>query len=46
MKFPKNFIDTHKAEGHIIDRSNFREFVKNKNDTKTRRKNKKQNCKN
>jgi uncharacterized protein len=27
-KFPQNFIDTYKAEGHVIDRINFREFVK------------------
>jgi len=28
MKFPKNFIETYKAKGHVIDRKNFREFVK------------------
>jgi uncharacterized protein len=28
MKFPQSFIDTYNAEGHIIDRKNFREFVK------------------
>jgi hypothetical protein len=27
-RFPQNFIDTYKAEGHVIDRNNFREFVK------------------
>lgn len=27
-KFPQKFIDTYKAKGIIIDRSNFREFVK------------------
>ena len=27
-KFPQNFIETYKAEGHVIDRNNFREFVK------------------
>ncbi len=27
-KLPQSFIDTYKAEGHIIDRSNFREFVR------------------
>ena len=27
-RFPKNFIKTYKAKGHIIDRNNFREFVK------------------
>jgi uncharacterized protein len=28
VKFPQNFIDTYKAKGILIDRSNFREFVK------------------
>ncbi|MBL0293395.1 MAG: ATP-binding protein [Saprospiraceae bacterium] len=28
VKFPQNFIDTYKAEGHVIDRNNFRDFVK------------------
>ena len=27
-KLPQSFIDAYKAEGHIIDRSNFREFVR------------------
>ena len=27
VKFPQNFIDTYKAKGILIDRSNFREFV-------------------
>lgn len=27
-KFPQNFIETYKAEGIVIDRNNFREFVK------------------
>lgn len=27
VKFPKNFIDTYKAKGMLIDRNNFREFV-------------------
>lgn len=27
-KFPQNFLETYKAEGHVIDRNNFREFVK------------------
>jgi len=27
-RFPQNFMDTYKAEGHVIDRKNFREFVK------------------
>lgn len=27
-KFPQNFIKTYKAKGHIINRNNFREFVK------------------
>lgn len=27
-KFPQNFINTYKAEGHLIDRANFRAFVK------------------
>lgn len=27
-KFPQKFIDTYKAEGHVIDRNNFRTFVK------------------
>lgn len=27
-RFPQNFIKTYKAKGHIIDRNNFREFVK------------------
>lgn len=27
-KFPQNFMDTYKAEGHVIDRNNFREFVR------------------
>jgi predicted AAA+ superfamily ATPase len=27
-RFPQNFIETYKAEGHVIDRNNFREFVK------------------
>jgi predicted AAA+ superfamily ATPase len=27
-KLPQNFIDAYKAEGQIIDRSNFREFVR------------------
>jgi len=27
-RFPQNFIETYKAEGHVIDRDNFREFVK------------------
>lgn len=27
-KFPKSFIKTYKAEGHVIDKKNFREFVK------------------
>ena len=27
-KFPQNFIETYKAEGLVIDRDNFREFVK------------------
>jgi len=27
-KFPQNFMKTYKAEGHVIDRSNFRDFVK------------------
>ena len=26
-KFPQNFMETYKAEGHVIDRNNFREFV-------------------
>jgi len=28
MKFPQNFMGAYKAEGHVIDRNNFREFVK------------------
>ncbi|MCC5932488.1 MAG: DUF4143 domain-containing protein [Cyclobacteriaceae bacterium] len=28
VKFPQNFIDTYKAKGILIDRRNFREFVK------------------
>ncbi|TVQ67817.1 MAG: ATP-binding protein [Balneolaceae bacterium] len=28
VKFPQKFIDTYKAKGILIDRSNFREFVK------------------
>lgn len=27
-RFPQSFIETYKAEGHVIDRNNFREFVK------------------
>lgn len=27
-KFPQNFTETYKAEGYVIDRNNFREFVK------------------
>ncbi|WP_152541945.1 DUF4143 domain-containing protein, partial [Saccharicrinis fermentans] len=27
-RFPQNFIATYEAEGHVIDRNNFREFVK------------------
>lgn len=27
-RFPKNFIEAYKAKGHVIDRKNFREFVK------------------
>jgi len=27
-KFPQNFIETYKAQGLVIDRNNFREFVK------------------
>ncbi|MCF8379916.1 MAG: DUF4143 domain-containing protein [Bacteroidales bacterium] len=27
-RFPQNFIKTYKAEGHVVDRNNFREFVK------------------
>ncbi len=27
-KFPQNFMETYKAEGYVIDRNNFREFVK------------------
>ena len=27
-KFPQNFMETYNAEGHIIDRNNFREFIK------------------
>jgi predicted AAA+ superfamily ATPase len=27
-KLPQSFIETYKAEGHVIDRKNFREFVK------------------
>jgi len=27
-KFPQNFIDTYKAEGVLVDRKNFRKFVK------------------
>ena len=27
-KFPQNFIDTYKAEGVVVDRKNFRKFVK------------------
>ena len=27
-KFPQNFIETYKADGRVIDRNNFREFVK------------------
>ncbi|MGB0881109.1 MAG: ATP-binding protein [Polaribacter sp.] len=27
-RFPQNFIKTYKAEGHVIDRNNFRKFVK------------------
>jgi predicted AAA+ superfamily ATPase len=27
-KFPQKFIDTYQAEGYVIDRSNFREFIK------------------
>lgn len=27
-KFPQNFMETYKAEGFVIDRNNFREFVK------------------
>lgn len=27
-KFPQSFIETYKAKGHVIDRNNFREFVK------------------
>ena len=27
-RFPQNFLETYKAEGRIIDRNNFREFVK------------------
>lgn len=28
VKFSQNFMDTYKAEGYVIDRNNFREFVK------------------
>ena len=28
IRFPKNFIETYSAEGQVIDRNNFREFVK------------------
>ena len=28
IKFPKSFIETYKAEGLVIDRNNFRKFVK------------------
>lgn len=27
-KFPQNLIETYKADSHVIDRNNFREFVK------------------
>lgn len=27
-KFPQNFMETYKAQGYVIDRNNFREFVK------------------
>lgn len=27
-KFPQNFMETYKAKGHVIDRNNFRVFVK------------------
>ncbi len=27
-KFPQSFLETYKAEGYVIDRKNFREFVK------------------
>jgi len=27
-KFPQNFMEAYKAEGYVIDRNNFREFVK------------------
>jgi uncharacterized protein len=27
-RFPQNFIETYKADGQVIDRNNFREFVK------------------
>ena len=27
-KFPQNFMDTYKADGFVIDRNNFREFIK------------------
>ena len=28
MKFPEKFIETYQAKGHLIDRKNFRDFVK------------------
>ena len=28
VKFPQKFIDTYKADGFVIDRKNFREFIK------------------
>ncbi|MFH2095488.1 MAG: DUF4143 domain-containing protein [Bacteroidota bacterium] len=27
IKFPQDFMDTYKAEGLVIDRNNFREFI-------------------
>jgi predicted AAA+ superfamily ATPase len=27
-KFPQRFLETYNAKGHVIDRNNFREFVK------------------
>ena len=28
VKFPQKFLDTYKANGTVIDRKNFREFVR------------------
>jgi len=27
-RFPQNFMEIYQAEGHVIDRNNFREFIK------------------